>query len=414
VKRWLGPLIVLGSVSMANADVSVSWEKCLEIASSNNPEFISTQRTLQEKQALYRSSYNGILPRVSLSNSYTDSKGHPSQSRWQAGGNASLDVFNTSRFADIRSARAGVDLAQANLRLTSADVLFGLRSAFAQLLFSQASIRVSRDIQTLRKRDSELVTLRYKSGRESRGNMLRAQAEYLQAQMDLAQSERDLKAAQFELARQLGRDEFEPIVATGTLNIEIERTVPAEWSALVDRHPSMAIQQSNFESARAGLAQSKSALWPALSANYSRSFRGSSEFPDDPDWSASGILSLPIFGGGLTAAYYNISADKRNLEKTRQDIRAARTQIRSELESAWSALQGASDQIEVQTAFLEAARQRNGEADIRYSSGLLSYENWEQIVTDRVNFERGLIRAKRDAVLAVARWEKSKGKGLGD
>jgi hypothetical protein len=60
----------------------------------------------------------------------------------------------------------------------------------------------------------------------------------------------------------------------------------------------------------------------------------------------------------------------------------------------------ATDQIEVQNQFLVAARQRNSEAMVRYSSGLMSYENWEDVVTELVNFERSAIRAERDAMVA--------------
>jgi outer membrane protein TolC len=62
--------------------------------------------------------------------------------------------------------------------------------------------------------------------------------------------------------------------------------------------------------------------------------------------------------------------------------------------------------------YLESARQRNDEATIRYSSGLMTYENWEIVVTDLVNFERSSIRSKRDAVVSEASWEQSIGKTL--
>jgi outer membrane protein TolC len=124
-------------------------------------------------------------------------------------------------------------------------------------------------------------------------------------------------------------------------------------------------------------------------------------------------VSLPIFGGGPTASYYDIKSSARDLERADQERRATRSEVRSDLENAWSGRASADEQVEVQNAFLEAARQRNGEADVRYSNGLMSYENWEVIVTERVNYERGLIRAQRDAVVAAAQWERSLGIGIG-
>ena len=44
----------------------------------------------------------------------------------------------------------------------------------------------------------------------------------------------------------------------------------------------------------------------------------------------------------------------------------------------------------------------------------MTYEDWELIVTDRVNFERSLVQAQRDAVIAEAQWTKAQGKGMDD
>ena len=68
----------------------------------------------------------------------------------------------------------------------------------------------------------------------------------------------------------------------------------------------------------------------------------------------------------------------------------------------------------MQQALLAAARQRSAEADVRYQSGLLTYDNWEIIVSDRISTERQAISAKLAAVNAEAAWERSLGKGLGE
>jgi outer membrane protein TolC len=186
------------------------------------------------------------------------------------------------------------------------------------------------------------------------------------------------------------------------------------WEQQVEEHPSVILSRAQVDSARAALANSRSALWPAITASYSRSFVDREYFPGNPDWSASAVASLPIFGNGLTAAYFDIRSSKRDFRRAEEELRATREDVRSDLQSAWSEYLRAVDQVKVQSAFLEAARQRNGEADIRYSNGLMNYENWEQIVTDRVNFERSLIQAQRDAVVAEAAWERARGKGIGE
>ena len=90
-------------------------------------------------------------------------------------------------------------------------------------------------------------------------------------------------------------------------------------------------------------------------------------------------------------------------------VRAVRDQAMAELETAWAAYAAAADQTRVQSALLAAARQRNDEADVRYNSGLLTYDNWEIIVTDRVNQERQTIQAQLTAATAQTVWENALG-----
>ncbi|MEK7743971.1 MAG: TolC family protein, partial [Elusimicrobiota bacterium] len=152
--------------------------------------------------------------------------------------------------------------------------------------------------------------------------------------------------------------------------------------------------------------------WPTLSASYSKSLRGRSYFPGEPFWSAAGVLSRPLFGGGPTALSHGISAAGRDLERSEQGLRAARAQVQSALEAAWAGLAQNLDQLKVRELFLEAALQRDEEASVRYSSGLMTFENWELVVADLVDSERGVVRSRRDAMLAEAQWDRAAGLSL--
>lgn len=393
----------------------VTWEEAVRIAAAANPDLLAALRSAESRKADYKESFNNVLPSVSLSNSYTQTDGDTSQSnRWRASGGASIDVFNTAAFAGISVSRSSYDQSLANLRSVSSSLLFNLRSAFAELLYQQRLIDVSDAILAIRRKNTNLVSLRYDSGRESKGNRLRARAELLEAESNLNQAHRDVLASQQEFKRRLGDESFSTLVATGSLAIAYRVEEQPRLEGLVDINPDVEFSAAQLRSADAGVRIARSALWPNLSASYTRSFQGRDYFPDEPSWSASGVVSLPIFSGGISSAYYSISAAKRSREQAEENLRSTRYRVRTELESAWSNLNAALEQVEVQQAFLEAARQRNSEADVRYSNGLMSYEDWERVVTDRVNFERSVIRAQRDAIVAEAQWSNSRGIQLGD
>ena len=396
----------------------LTWPACVSMASRSNPDLAAARSSYESSRASYLGSYNGLYPQITLSNSYSGSNassGSGSGSEnWQAGGTVRMNVFSVTQIESIKISRALAAQSEANLRQTSANLRYNLRSAFAQLLFAQNNIEVSQNIVEMRQQEAQLVTLRYNSGTAFKGDMLRANAQFLQAQADLAQSTRELRIAQRSLNRQLGLDEFTVIGVTSTLDIHEPGDLPADEQSLVESRPDVVSQEAQVEAARASVGQSDGALWPNLSANYSQSGSGGSESSSlnsfEPSWGLT--LSYPLFGGGITAAYYDISAAKNNLEKENQDLRSVREQAVVDIETAWANFKGAIDQSKVQSELLTAARTRYDEANIRYDSGLMTYDNWEIISSDRVSQEHQTLQSQLNALVAEASWLKSLGKQL--
>jgi outer membrane protein TolC len=402
------------AAQQAAAPSLLTWEDCVALALRRNPELASSRFSEAARRAAYRGSYNGLMPSLSLSNAYSDSSASP-VNKWSAQATASMDLLNASDIADIRSSAALLSQAQAGRRAASANVRFGLRQAFAQTLFAQRNLEVSRDIRDMRARGASMVALRYDSGRESKGNMLRAKAQLAQAEADLNQAVRRLRVEARTLERQLGVDGYQAVVATGALSAAAAPPLPADPAALLAGRPDVSLQQAAVASARAGLSGARSTLWPSLSGSYTRGRAGRKEFPGGPySWSGALTLSFPLFGGGPTSTYYAIKAASRGLDSAEQDLRSVTAQAVVDLEATWASYAGTVDQVAVQRALLAAARQRNEEADVRYASGLLTYDSWEIIASDRIGTERQAVNADLNAVVSQAAWERALGKELGE
>lgn len=414
-RAFAAAALALLAASPAAAQRLLTWQDCVSLALQKNPDLRSSREAVSARRADYKGSWNGVLPGATLSNSYTAQSG--AADKWTGSLSASVDLFNAGRISNIRAQSSLLAQSRAGLSGISAQLRFNLRQAFAQALFAEQNVTVSRTIRDLRQRGARLVTLRYDSGRESKGNMLRAKAQLAQAEADLKQAYRDLRADQKVLDRQLGLDDFEVVGATGTLEVQDAPPAPsgADEAAYVSRRPDVALQQAVVATAEASLASARSTLFPTLSADYTRGRFGPREFPGSGyNWAGGFTLSLPLFGGGPTSTYYAVQAGKLGLEKARQDLRAARDAAVVDVEQSWSNYAGSVDQVRVQQALLEAARQRNDEADVRYASGLLNYDNWEIIATDRINNERRAVDAELGAAVAQAAWERALGKELGE
>lgn len=398
----------------ASAQTVLTWEDSVTQAAAANPALKSSRLSVDASRASYYSSFNGFLPSLSLSNGVSESASSR-QPSYSASASAGLTLFSAGTAAAIRSASASLNSAEASLRSSSAALRSSLRQAFAALLFAQANLESARAIVVMRRHDAELVSLRYESGRESKGNMLRAKAQGLQAELSVSSAERGLRAAQRDMARQLGREGFEAFVATGVFSSAPPPSRPDDFRALLPLRTDVAIAEASVRSSKASLASADAVFWPTLSASYSRSRSGATEFPNRSNsWSAGASVSYALFGGGPAAAYLNTKASRLGYERSQSDLSAARQTALSDLENAWSHYADAADQLRVQDALLEAARQRNDEADVRYGSGLMSFDIWEGIVSERVSAERSALSARRAAMDAETAWHRALGRALGE
>ncbi|MBL8023188.1 MAG: TolC family protein [Elusimicrobia bacterium] len=408
---WVGLFCFWGALSFGAeppTDVPLSWEECVALALRHNPDLASSRAGKEAKVSSYRESFNGFLPGFALSNSYADSQ-REGAGLWEAQLSANLSLWDASRVAEIRSASALVSQAEARQKQASAQLRYDLRTAFLRRVFDGKDIDVSHTIQEIRKKSAELVTLRYESGRESNGNKLRAEAQSLEAAADLAQAHRRARADQRTLYRYLGLPSVNERPVVGSLDTRAPPDFPTVEQR-VDGRPDVLLQKISITLQESEVARSRSALWPTLSTHYTRFRTGAHEFPrEDTGWTWSGVLNYPLFSGGPTAVLHGITASKKNLEKAQWDYHSVRNQAMVQMETAWSAYAGATEQARVQEALRAAARQRNDEADVRYTSGLLAYDNWEIIVSDRVNQERKAIQAQLTAAVAQATWESAIG-----
>jgi len=392
----------------------LSWDDCVALAAQKNPALVSAGYAGRASRANYLGSFNGLMPSLTLSNSYSANNSNAGPS-YAAQGSASVNLFDMGQIAGIKTAAASYSQAQASLRLASASLRFGLRSAFAQAYIAEKNVDVARKILEIQKRNAEEVALKYQSGKEYKGNMLSAQALSLQAQANLAQTLRSVRTARQALDQQLGLDEFSEVAVTGTLAAQAPPDFPARMHDFLSARPDVAVQEAAVMTQRASVASAESSLWPSLSANYARFRGGSAEFPSDTyGWSAGAVLSYPLFGGGPTSTYFAVKSAKNSLEKSLQDLRTVRNAAIVDLENTWAAYCNAMDGLRVAEANLEATRQRNAEAEVRYASGLITYDNWEVIVAEWVNAEQQAKVAQLSAVTAQAAWEKSLGKALGE
>lgn len=397
----------------------LTWEDCVQEAAQNNPDLAAAQAAVHQARFQYQASYGNFLPQLSLdlgydrANSTTNlqpfTAGSDIQEQYRLGLTARQNLFSGLRNrAELERTRAELEASEANLLAAKAQVGFDLKSAFAQALFAQEQLKLAEAIASRRKENVRLLEIRYEAGREHKGSFLRSKAAYRQAEFELSQAKRAVKVAQRSLARVLGRSEFGEITVSGDFKVS-PTGMPQDFHALALQTPVYRQPAAQARAAQAGVIIARGQFYPEIAATGSVSRLGDAWPPDTDRWLVGAVLSFPLFSGGRD--YFGLQGARAEERRAQENLHSAEYRILLDLEQTFAALQDGVERAEVQKGFLNAAEVRAEIARSQYTSGLLSFEDWDIIENDLITTQKQMIASQRDMVIAEADWERAQGRG---
>lgn len=330
--------------------------------------------------------------------------------QYSLGLSATQNLFNGLKDkATLDQSASNLESARASLMAQKIKLHYDLKIAFVTLLYHQEQLALARKVEIRRKGDLDLISLRYQSGRENKGSLLKTKGQYHQAQYDIAQTERNLSVAQSQLARLLGRTERSPITLNGKLETPSLPASRPDYRSIVMRIPAYQQSEADYKSAQAGVTKALGEFLPSLSVTGSYSKTGEA-FPLSNDrWSIGMNLSLPIFDGA--ANIFGLHAARADEAKAEVTFQAQKLQLMTQLEQAYNNLRGAVERVAVQDEILKAAEIRAEIARSQYNVGAITYNDWDIIESDLITQEQQLLSSRRDAVNAEGSWEQAQGKG---
>ncbi len=398
-----------------SAEEELTWQDCVKEAKIHHPDLVSASERIKELTADKTITQSTVAPQITAEVSGRRSKatsggGADNYSYSVTGRQLLFDGFKTAN--QIRAASENIRASEYNYAATSANVRLALRIAFVELLRAQELVAITEEIASRRKQNLELVQMRYNAGREHKGSLLTSRAELAKAELEVIEAKRNLSIAQRELLTQLGRTEFQPIKAKGTLSFSQEGWEKPNLEKIINRHPSLKEVAARKEATRFALKSAQAEFFPEAYFSLSVGRSGSDLFPDEEEWMFGISFSLPLFEGGSRRA--KISKTQAQLNQVLAEELSTHNTLLSTLEEAWTELQNAIDNVAVQQKFLEAAQERAKIANAQYSTGLISFDNWTIIEDNLANVKKSFLNAQTDVLLAEARWAYAKGERLED
>ncbi|MDO9541116.1 MAG: TolC family protein, partial [Kiritimatiellia bacterium] len=129
--------------------------------------------------------------------------------------------------------------------------------------------------------------------------------------------------------------------------------------------------------------------------------------PHNKSWSVGTSIGLDIFNGGQTI--FALRAAHAQQRSTEAQLTSADNTIYSTLEEKFTNWQNADDRVRLQAQLLEAAEVRMEIARIKYSNGLMTFQDWDYIENELITNQKNMLSTERNAIIAQAEWEKAVG-----
>lgn len=293
------------------------------------------------------------------------------------------------RSARIAAAEAGLDATSASVRAYEADTLANVRLRYYEVLRRNAELKSSREDMALMESVRSRIALRVETGEAARFELIKADAEMLNAQKSAQAASIRVEQARSFLRQSLGTALPPSFSLRGHLR-EVPEIPPLDSmrKELADNSPDLARARAELVRAQHQLDYQRGQRWPNVALR--------AGFDEDPDVRTSRlgvVVSIPLWdrrsgpvgeaGAQLTRSRYELSAQEYSLER--------------ELEIAYQQYEIAQAQV---TAF-ESGIVRQAENALRVAES--AYRFGERGFLEVLDAQR-VFRAAR-AELIAARYE---------
>lgn len=379
----------------------LTLDEAVKQAKLHNISIKTAEKQLEQAEQSYLKAFSGYMPQVSLNGSAGQSGSDSAFSRsFSYGASASLSLFSGfSTMSELRSADAARSIARASLDRAVSDTIYNVKKSFIDLLWAQDSVTLAEKILKRRAENHGMIQLKYESGREDKGSLLRVEADLAQARYDLAKAKRYVQTASAALAKTIGNAELSDITAEGDIlcgkpdgktygDTEIRNT------------PEYRTAKYNLEKASAELSSAKSSFYPTVSASGSASKSGSEWAPDNYGWNASLGISYQLFSGGRDARNLKIAEINKSIYEGL--INNKYMELNSSIISAANGFIDSYEAVNVREKYFSASELQAKINTTKYMNGLTTYQDWYTIENDYTNAEKTILSSKKEAALSEA------------
>ncbi|HVP15253.1 MAG TPA: TolC family protein [Terriglobales bacterium] len=408
----------------------ITLDEAVAMAERNAPSVIQAEGQRRTSAAGVRAAYASFIPSLSLSagasrqlqkgqTQYQSGQALPPASEpwtYNAGLSANVDLFlGGRRFFDLAQTRAQVGVANANLVTQRYDAVLAAKQQFFAVLAARESELAARAQLEQAQQQLHASVLQLRARLVTRSDSLRSEIAVHNAQLAVTQSRVALDQANASLTRAVGAPS--PVTAASdSLPPEGLAVDDPALRALALNGPLVRQSAASLDAARSALRSSWTTYLPTLSAGYAR--RGSgidpgfTLSPANSSYNGSFTLSLsfPIFDQLQRQQQVTQAQVARDeAEAAARDTRLAALESLTQWLGAYHA---AEEQVQLQSATLQAAEEDLREQTVKYKLGTSTLLDVLTSQTTLNQARHDLIQARYNQRVAKAQLEALVGRNL--
>lgn len=312
---------------------------------------------------------------------------------------AARPIYTGGRIsAGVRSARAGIDAADARLEAVRQNLYLDTVVAFLNVTAARAAIDIRENNVRVLGEQVRASQARFDVGFITRTDVALSEARLAGAYSGLASAQADLErvAADFEALTGTRPGELGPVPPLPSLPQSFEDAL----ADMLDLNPSLIAAREDERSATEAVDVAKAGGRPTVEI-VGRA-EGQQEFENnyrDTSVTAMARGTVPLFQGGLVSS--QVRSAKLRREQARLQVQAAERDLRANLAAAWYGFEAAKRAIEASERQIEAAEIAFNGAQQELSVGTRTTLDVLDSEQDLLNARLTLVNAERDANLAA-------------
>ncbi len=363
----------------------ITLKEAIALAQQNAPAAVAAEGQIKTANSSVTSAYAAFIPSLNWSMSQRQSSGprlgqdgtiiqYLNPWSYSDGLNSSLTLFDGGRrFADLRTAKAGVKSAEANEVAQKFSIALNVKTQYYNVLAAEESESAARAQLEQAQEQLKVSVAKVTAGAATRSDSLRSAIQVSNARLALLNAQNNRTVASAALTRLVATPYLVTATASDTLDQNIAPVDSALLSHLAAQAPSIRAAQASLTTAKAAYSASKASYLPTISVSYGRSGSGYDKY-----WGIGGgqlsyskslsfSLNFPIFDNwSRESQSVSAAVQVRNADASLRDAELAAQQS---IVQYYTSLQTLEEQINIQQQTIAAAEEDLRVQQQRYAVG---------------------------------------------